>query len=54
MTSKLFAWLGATLGGGLGWWAGAHVGIMTAFTLAVVGTGAGVFAGRRLAARLLP
>lgn len=54
MTFKLFAWIGAALGGALGWWAGAHVGVMTAFLLSVVGTGVGVYAGRRIAARVMP
>ena len=47
--SKLFAFLGASLGGWLGWWLGAHVGIMTAFFVSMIGTGAGIYAGHRLA-----
>jgi outer membrane lipoprotein SlyB len=49
---KLFHFLGATLGGYAGWALGAPVGTMTAFTLSVVGTAAGVYAGRRVARRL--
>jgi hypothetical protein len=40
--------LGATLGGALGWWLGALVGPVTAFILSAIGTGAGVYAARRL------
>ena len=47
--SKLFAFAGATLGGAIGWWAGSAVGLLTSFILSVIGTGAGVYAGRRLA-----
>jgi len=47
--SKLLTLLGGTVGGAIGWWLGARVGIMTAFFVSVVGTGAGVYAGRRIA-----
>jgi hypothetical protein len=47
--SKLLAVVGAMIGGGLGWWAGTQVSIMTAFILSVIGTAAGVCAGRRIA-----
>jgi len=46
--SKLIGFIGATLGGSVGWWIGAHVGLMTAFFLMIVGTGAGTYAGRRV------
>lgn len=51
--SKMLAWAGATLGGALGWWAGAGVGTMTAFLASVVGTGLGIYVGRWAAMRLL-
>jgi hypothetical protein len=51
--SKLLSVLGATLGGALGWWLGAHVGMMSAFFVSIVGTGLGVYAGRRLADRVV-
>jgi uncharacterized membrane protein YeaQ/YmgE (transglycosylase-associated protein family) len=51
--SKLLGFVGASIGGSLGWWLGGHVGWMTAFFVSVVGTGAGLFAGRRLADELL-
>ena len=52
--SKILAVLGATLGGAIGWWLGARVGTMTAFVVSVLGTGVGVYAGRRIAQSLLP
>jgi hypothetical protein len=50
--SRILAFTGSTIGGAAGWWLGAHFGIFTAFILSVFGTAAGVYAGRRLAARL--
>ncbi len=47
--SKLLALVGATLGGAVGWWLGAFIGLMTAFMLSMIGTGLGVYAGRRFA-----
>ncbi|MBC7791418.1 MAG: hypothetical protein H7Z74_15845 [Anaerolineae bacterium] len=47
--NKIIAILGSMVGGYAGWWAGAFVGTMTAFFLSVIGTGLGVYAGRRLA-----
>ena len=41
--------LGMSIGGWIGWWAGEHVGLMTAFMLSMVGTGAGLYFGRRFA-----
>src|SRR5438128_2552846 len=37
----------------VGWWLGAPVGIMTAFIASMVGTGVGMYAGRRIAGLLL-
>ena len=47
--NKLLAFVGATIGGYAGWWVGAHVGLMTAFLVSIVGTAAGVYGGRRVA-----
>jgi hypothetical protein len=47
--TKLLALIGATIGSYAGWWCGARVGIMTAFALSMVGTGAGIYYGRKLA-----
>jgi hypothetical protein len=51
--TKLLGWAGATLGGTLGWWAGAKMGTMTAFVLSVGRTGVGIYLGRWAAVRLL-
>jgi hypothetical protein len=45
---KLIAGVGALVGSSLGWWAGSTVGVMTAFVLSMVGTGVGMYAGRRI------
>jgi hypothetical protein len=47
--TKLFAFVGATILSYVGWWCGARVGIMTAFVLSMVGTGVGIYYGRKLA-----
>lgn len=47
--ARMFGWIGAALGGTVGWWLGAKVGIMTAFMFSMVGTGAGIYLGRRIA-----
>lgn len=49
MLTKMLGFIGATAGGAVGWWAGAGVGMMTAFMLSMVGTGLGIWAGRRIA-----
>ena len=49
----LLAWVGASIGGALGWWVGAREGLFTAFLLSMVGTGVGLYLGRRVAGRLL-
>jgi hypothetical protein len=45
--------VGATVVGAGGWWLGAHVGVMTAFMLNMVGTGIGLYAGRKVARHYL-
>ncbi|HET7584678.1 MAG TPA: hypothetical protein VFK13_07220 [Gemmatimonadaceae bacterium] len=50
---RLLSMIGATVGSAVGWWAGAHVGTMTAFTLGMVGTGAGIYAALRIAREYL-
>ncbi|HEV7389193.1 MAG TPA: hypothetical protein VGN73_11315 [Gemmatimonadaceae bacterium] len=47
--SKLFSFLGATIGGYAGWFLGARIGITTAFMLSMVGTGIGIYYGRLIA-----
>jgi hypothetical protein len=49
---KLLGFVGASVIGSVGWWAGARVGVMTGFFLSMVGTGVGLYAGRRIADHL--
>ena len=51
--SGFLAFVGANIGGWIGWSLGAPFGFMTAFMLSIVGTAAGVYGGRRVAAALL-
>ena len=37
-----------SVGSGLGWWLGMHIGIFTALVLCMIGTGVGMYIGRRL------
>jgi hypothetical protein len=46
---KLLAFLGMTIGGWIGWAAGARFGFFAAFLLGIIGTGVGLYAGRRIA-----
>lgn len=46
---KPLGFVGALVGGTVGWWLGSYVGIMTAFVLGTVGTGVGVYVGIRVA-----
>jgi hypothetical protein len=41
--------IGSTLGSYAGWWLGAHAGVMSAFVVSMVGTGLGIYGGRRVA-----
>lgn len=52
--SKVVGFIGASLGGSIGWWAGAPVGIMTAFFLGIIGTAAGGYFAKRWADDHLP
>jgi hypothetical protein len=40
--------LGTSVGGAVGWWLGARFGLFAACWLSLIGTGAGLYAGRRL------
>jgi hypothetical protein len=44
---KMLVMIGASVGGAIGWWIGARVGIMTAFVVSIFGTAAGVYFTRR-------
>jgi hypothetical protein len=46
---KLLGFIGATALGSVGCWAGERMGVMTAFVVSMVGTGVGLYAGRRVA-----
>jgi hypothetical protein len=45
----LLSFIGASMVGAVGWWLGERVGFMTAFMLSMVGTGIGMYAGRKAA-----
>lgn len=44
--AKLLGFLGATAGSTIGWWAGEHIGIMTAYVISMVGMAGGLWASR--------
>ncbi len=51
---KLIGTIGAFIGSTAGWWIGAQMGgMMTAFMVSMVGTGAGIYWGRKLAQHYL-
>lgn len=50
--TKLLGFVGATIGGYAGWAVGALAGTFSAFVLSMIGTGFGMYWGRRLAQHL--
>lgn len=46
---KIMILLGSTIGSSIGWWIGSFDGTMMAFFVSTIGTGFGIWAGRRLA-----
>jgi hypothetical protein len=50
---KPLTFLGSFVGSYLGWYLGAQVGMTTAFIVSMVGFGAGLYFGGRLAERLV-
>jgi hypothetical protein len=46
---KLMGFVGSTIGGYVGWWAGSGMGFMTAFMLSMLGTGVGLYLAIRVA-----
>jgi len=49
----LFAIVGSSIGGWVGWILGQRIGFMTAYLTSIVGSAAGVYYGRRLYSDLL-
>jgi hypothetical protein len=49
---RLLDLVGMTAGGWLGWMLGAWVSVFTAFITVMIGTGAGLYAARRLGKHL--
>jgi len=49
---KFLGMIGAIAGGWFGWWLGAHIGIMTAYLLSVVGMGTGLYLAKRFVLNL--
>jgi hypothetical protein len=47
---KLLGFAGTVVGSAIGWWIGAKIGLMTAVFVSAIGTGLGLYAGRRIAA----
>ena len=47
--AKLLGFLGMSAGGWVGWIVGAPMGLFAAFILSFVGTGLGLYVGRRIA-----
>jgi hypothetical protein len=54
MLKKMFVFIFTTIGGSLGWWAGAPWGIMGSFMVSMVGTGVGMYVGFKAAERYTP
>ena len=55
MLKKVAVFICTTIGGSIGWSAGAKLeGTMTAFILSMVGTGIGMYAGFKIAERYSP
>ncbi len=50
---KAFSFIGATIGSYAGWALGNRYGFMAAFAVSMVGTGVGMYYGRRLGLHLL-
>ncbi len=54
MGKFLVASVGASIGGSIGWWAGAPIGFMTACFVSLIGTAVGGYYARRWANENLP
>lgn len=49
--TKLVVMIGSTIGSSLGWWAGARIGLMSAFIASMIGLGLGIYVARQFAQR---
>jgi hypothetical protein len=47
--TKVLAFFGMSIGGWIGWALGAPMGMFAAFILSIVGTGLGLYLGKRIA-----
>jgi hypothetical protein len=52
--TKLCILIGTTVGGYAGWAIGASIGIFTAFTVSMIGTGVGFYYGQKIGKRYEP
>jgi len=50
---KAFGWIGAAVGGLLGGWLGYRAGIFGSFILSTLGSGVGLYLGRRIGDSLI-
>jgi hypothetical protein len=50
---RIVGLFGATLLGGLGWWLGEHIGMITALWLSLLGSAVGMIGGRVLVQRYI-
>ena len=51
--TKLLVLVATSVFGAIGWWLGERVGIMTAFIVSMIGTGVGIYVGKRVADMLV-
>lgn len=47
--AKLLGYIGLFVGSSIGWWIGARFSFAAAFLLSIIGTGVGLYVGRRIA-----
>ena len=52
--TRFYGFVGSAVGSYAGWWLGAPLGLMTAFVVGMVGTGAGFYFGRKIAQHYQP
>jgi hypothetical protein len=52
--TKLLALLVGSIAGTIGWWLGAKIGLITAFVLALIATGSGMYYATKWARENMP